>query len=246
MAGRALSLGPVAFYAFEVPASIAFGGRQRVAVHRLVGGARVVDVVGPDPDEIRFSGCFSGPDASSRCRLLTLLRDSGSEVDLTWDDFYFTVILTQFNASYERPSWIPYRLSCTVVRDETAFVTTPPVSVIEAILATLTAAAAVLPDLALSMDGLRQSIAAPGATTLGSSASGAAYQALSTARSTLGVRLAVEESAMLAVDVTTACPAELLTTRLAQATKTSRSLAGIAAADAFLGQAILALGGVNS
>jgi len=59
-----LVLGPVAFQDFEIPSAINFGGRQRLAVHQLTNGRRVVDTMGPDASEIGFSGVFSGPDAT--------------------------------------------------------------------------------------------------------------------------------------------------------------------------------------
>ena len=41
-------LGPIALQGFEVPESITIGGAQRLAIHRLPGGARVIDALGPD------------------------------------------------------------------------------------------------------------------------------------------------------------------------------------------------------
>lgn len=55
MAGG-LVLGPVVFQAFEVPERIRFGGKQRVAVHELFGGGRVVDAVGAEEGPIEWSG----------------------------------------------------------------------------------------------------------------------------------------------------------------------------------------------
>ena len=63
-------LGPVLLRDFEVPERISFGGRQAIVVHRLPGGARVIDAMGRDDAEIAFSGIFSGPDATRRARTL--------------------------------------------------------------------------------------------------------------------------------------------------------------------------------
>ena len=63
-------LGPVVFRDFEVPERINLGGRQRLAVHMLPGGGRVVDAMGPDDAPIRWSGTFSGVDAAERVRML--------------------------------------------------------------------------------------------------------------------------------------------------------------------------------
>jgi hypothetical protein len=40
-----LLIGPVLLEAFELPARVAWGGRQRLAVHRLPGGRRVIDAL---------------------------------------------------------------------------------------------------------------------------------------------------------------------------------------------------------
>ncbi len=120
MSDFSLTLGPVAFAGFELPSSITFGGRQRLAIHRLPGGLRIIDALGPDPADIAFSGIFTGPDAADRARLLDTLRDRRPALPLAWDAFLYTVVLEQFEADYRSPWWIPYRLSCTVLRDEAA------------------------------------------------------------------------------------------------------------------------------
>ena len=118
MSDIALLLGPVGFQAFEVPSSIGFGGSQRLAVHRLAGGGRVIDLLGPDNRDIRFAGTFSGTDATLRARTLDGLRTAGVPLPLTWDVFFYTVVIRQFEADYQNGWWIPYRLVCTVLRDE--------------------------------------------------------------------------------------------------------------------------------
>ena len=50
----AYSLGSVSFRSFEVPATINVGGAQRLAVHRLLGGIRVIDALGRDDSDISF------------------------------------------------------------------------------------------------------------------------------------------------------------------------------------------------
>ncbi|HTW27873.1 MAG TPA: hypothetical protein VME92_12155 [Acetobacteraceae bacterium] len=112
-----LLLGPVTFVGFEVPERLTFGGRQRLAIHRLPGGARVIDAMGPDDAELAWAGVFSGPDAADRARTLDALRIAGAMLPLTWDAFLYSVIISCFQADYASPWWIPYRISCTVVLD---------------------------------------------------------------------------------------------------------------------------------
>lgn len=59
MSDIVLVLGPIAFADFEIPERIRFGGNQRLAVHQLPGGRRVVDALGRDDGEICWSGVFT-------------------------------------------------------------------------------------------------------------------------------------------------------------------------------------------
>ncbi len=136
-----LILGPVAFEAFEVPARIGFGGHQRIVVHTLPGGARIIDAMGPDDAPIAWSGAFSGPDATLRARLLDTLRSEGAVWTLAWDAFSFSVVVAEFHAQYERSNWIPYRISCTVLADDAAALVQAVVSAVVLALGDLATAA---------------------------------------------------------------------------------------------------------
>jgi hypothetical protein len=112
-----LQLGPVSFQDFELPGRIRFGGAQRLAVHVLPGGARVIDAMGPDDADIAWSGAFSGADAADNARAIDLMRVQGGVWTLAWDAFCYLVIIRDFTATYEHSNWVPYRISCTVVQD---------------------------------------------------------------------------------------------------------------------------------
>ncbi len=112
-----LQLGPVGFQDFALPGQIRFGGAQRLAVHTLPGGVRVIDAMGPNDANITWSGAFSGPDAADQARALDLMRAEGSMWTLAWDAFCYLVVIASFDAAYEHVNWVPYRISCTVVQD---------------------------------------------------------------------------------------------------------------------------------
>lgn len=97
MSGIALILGPVVFQDFEAAAGIRFGGEQRIIVHKLPGGTRVIDSLGRDDAEITLSGTFSGPDGTLRARMLDELRAEGSVLPLTWDVFFYSVVHSRFS-----------------------------------------------------------------------------------------------------------------------------------------------------
>ncbi|SIQ95030.1 MULTISPECIES: hypothetical protein [Acidiphilium] len=117
MTSVAVTLGGVAFRDFEVPAEIKFGGTQRLAVHQPVGGGRVVDVLGAAAGEITFGGTFSGPDAALRAQALDVALNIGATLPLAWDGFAFSVVITAFTATYQKPWWIPFQITLLSVEN---------------------------------------------------------------------------------------------------------------------------------
>ncbi|OCJ12465.1 hypothetical protein A6U86_05430 [Rhizobium sp. AC27/96] len=112
-----LVLGGVTFQNFEIPERINFGGRQHAAVHKLIGGNRVVDAMGPDADDVNWSGRFRGPDAMERAQALDAMRSAGAQVTLSYMSTFLVVLITEFKAEPERFYEIPYKITCTVVTD---------------------------------------------------------------------------------------------------------------------------------
>ena len=103
-----------------MPEHVTVGGRQRLVVHRMPGGGRVVDALGPDDAELVWSGTLSGPDAAERFRLLDTLRRAGEPLPLAWDAFAYSVVISNLEADTASPWWIPYRIACAVLEDSTA------------------------------------------------------------------------------------------------------------------------------
>ena len=189
MSDFSLTLGPVAFAGFELPSSITVGGRQRLAIHRLPGGIRIIDALGADPTDINFSVIFTRPyaadlarleadapedqDDADRARLLDALRVAGAPLPLAWDAFIYTVIVESFEADYRSPWWIPYRLSCTVLRDEAASLVAMAVEFAPAISSDLLAAGSFATNATMQTS-------VPGATITGTAANAAAQASLTT------------------------------------------------------------------
>jgi hypothetical protein len=120
MSNVVVTLGGVPFRDFEVPEKISFGGAQRVAVNRLIGGGRVVNALGEDDGEIHFGGVFSGDDAAARAQLLDAARTLGTAIPLAWGRFFYMVVLAEFAAEYTKPWWIPFAVRCVVATDPVA------------------------------------------------------------------------------------------------------------------------------
>jgi hypothetical protein len=113
-----ISIGTIDLQDFEVPSSVRFGGRHRLAVHKLSDGRRIVESLGPDDGEISFRGTASGADADSRIRAINRLRLSGEAVWLAWESFRYRVVVKSLMMEYQSPWWIPFRVSCVVVDQE--------------------------------------------------------------------------------------------------------------------------------
>jgi hypothetical protein len=192
-----LLLGPVLFADFEVPERISFGGSQRLAIHSLPGGGRVIDALGRDDADITWSGIFTGPDAANRARLLDTLRAEGAALPLTWDAFCYAVVIARFAADYAHPNWVPYRLTCTVLRDEAA---SPPTTMPN-LAASL---AADLATAATNTSAATTALAVAGATSRGTPAYAAATIALATTTATLRATIAANETTLTAASPTTA------------------------------------------
>ncbi len=138
-----ITIGTVSLQSFEVPASIHFGGSQRIAIHRLGNGQRVIDTLGHENLDVAFSGVLSGPGAASRATLLDNMCANASAIPLAWDDYYLSVIIKTFDANYATGTWIPYSLTCVVASSDTDDQTPMPSNPIDDVYADLASAGAV-------------------------------------------------------------------------------------------------------
>jgi hypothetical protein len=109
-----LILGPIVFRDFEIPSKINFGTEQAHHIHKLIGGSRVIDKLGPDPRPIHWEGRFRGAQAEGRARSCERLCNSGAEVPVRYGGYTYSVIVSHFEADYERFYEIPYKIALTV------------------------------------------------------------------------------------------------------------------------------------
>jgi len=137
-----LSLGGVDFDGFEVSGSLRFGGAQQMAVHKLIGGVRVVDVLGRDDAAVRWCGIMSGPNAGDRARILDAMRAAGAQIGLAWDAFCYDVVISDLHLTYRNPWWISYEIDCLVISDLAQSALNYVVSTLPSVLSDLNAAAA--------------------------------------------------------------------------------------------------------
>lgn len=134
-------LGEFCFQSFEVPGTICLPVKQGVALHKLIGGARVPAAMGPDYGDITWGGCMLGAFAEERAQMLKALVDSGQMAVLSWGIWAFTVLphALSLREQYQR---VGYAIQCTVIRDESSAPVDGPVDLNTSVAQDLTAAIA--------------------------------------------------------------------------------------------------------
>lgn len=109
----------ITFSGHEVPASIRIGGRQAVILHRLPGGGRLFDIMGPDEDGIAWDGLLVGPGAARKASLLAAMRRAGEVRSLSFADFVLNIVIVHFEFGYQAQGAIlPYRLRAEIIPDD--------------------------------------------------------------------------------------------------------------------------------
>ncbi len=189
-----LLIGPVLLQGFEMPDHISWGGGQRLIVHKLPGGRRVLDSLGRDDADITWTGVFTGADAALRARLIDLMRAGGRPWPLTWASFFYSVVIRSFEIDYRKDNWLPYRLSCTVARDEVEGILETALSAAEAVLTDLAGANAV--GSTVQLDAAMTAVSAAGASTFGTAANLRARASLADANSSIETRISAQYSAL--------------------------------------------------
>jgi hypothetical protein len=241
MSDTVLLLGPVVFQEFEIPPCINFGGRHRLALHRLPGGARIIDALGRDDAQITFSGIFSGSNATLRARSLDELRAIGLTLPLTWDVFFYTVLISEFHAEYRNSWWIPYQITCTVLSDEASALVQPLVSLATATLADLGSAASDALSAGFDLSPVQAALGAPGATIRGTAAYSTAQASLSTAQSSMAASIGAADTALAGVDLGSANSPDVGAARLLEATSLTGQLGSMTSARSYVSRAAVNL-----
>lgn len=114
------------FARYELPENLPFGGGQSLVVHRLVGGVKQIDAMGPDPEPLTWSGFFVGDNGLGRARYLDGVRKSGVPVKVTWSEMSFQAVIKNLTFDFLMPYRIAYHITLEVSQDLTSTVDSPP------------------------------------------------------------------------------------------------------------------------
>lgn len=115
---QSVVLGDFVFRDWEIPEKISWGGAQKVNVHKLVGGDRVIDSMGPDHADLTWSAAFLSDDATERAYTIDKMRKDGQVRPFTFGGRFYNVVVSNFSAEQRMLSWIPYTITLTVQRDD--------------------------------------------------------------------------------------------------------------------------------
>lgn len=115
MATDVLTLGGIVFDDFSTPERVPFGGNQAIVVHKLPGGSRAIDTLGPDDKDIVLQGKFFNDGAYATALALDAMRAAGQVLPLVWGGTYRSVIIASFDPVVIRmPFWVEYSITLTV------------------------------------------------------------------------------------------------------------------------------------
>lgn len=115
-----LQLGDFTFADNEVPERITMVTAIRAVVRKMVGGARTVNMMGYDPAPLEWSGMLLGSNALDRARTLKQMALAQKMVTLTFSEYSYAVVVSEFAETFEREYEIYYRIRCEVVADNAA------------------------------------------------------------------------------------------------------------------------------
>lgn len=111
--GGAVTLGSFTFQDTEVPEQMPYGGQQRLAVQKMIGGDRQINTLGLDKDDIKWSGIMRSSDRESRAKQLLGMMASGKTFSLAWGQEHEQVVISSFQPVVEA-FWISYTITCCV------------------------------------------------------------------------------------------------------------------------------------
>lgn len=120
MTNVVLTLGDFTFKDTEVPEDIKVSTEHRMNIHKMIGGVRIIDMLGPDHQPISWSGWLVGANALNRAITLKQMSDAGVPLNLSWSEFYYQVVIASVEVDFEREYQFEYRITLVVLQDLTA------------------------------------------------------------------------------------------------------------------------------
>jgi hypothetical protein len=115
---------------------------------------------------------------------------------LTWDVFFDSVVIKRFSADYQAGNWIPFHLTCTVLRDEAAAVIEAVASLATLVMGDISTASGAALSLGIGLASAQQALVQSDATTRGTASYAEASARLASARNEIGVGISAAETSL--------------------------------------------------
>ncbi len=115
MAQPGITLDGIAFHWTANPEQVKFGLKEQIVIHKMIGGARILDMLGDDPEDITWSAFFLGPNAVDLAQQLYALQQTKTLLNLTFGLYNATVVISQLDLVYKKAFWVDYSITCIVV-----------------------------------------------------------------------------------------------------------------------------------
>lgn len=114
-----LTLGGFGFTTHELPDTIHWGLDENINLHELIGGNRVLDMMGDKPKDFTWSGWFIGPNAADRAADLYALEQKKGLINLQFGPISSNVVISSLELSMQHNFYrIPYSITCIVVNND--------------------------------------------------------------------------------------------------------------------------------
>jgi hypothetical protein len=125
-----LTIGGVAFLSEEHPSELEFPLAQVLAVHVNVGGSRVLQELGPNPEDVTWTGLLFAGNVSDRLAALKAMQVAAQPVTLSYLDQSYSVLIRKFTPKYLHRYRAQYSITVSVVADLSGqYSNTPPSSI---------------------------------------------------------------------------------------------------------------------
>ena len=122
--GTPLSIGSVTFANIEHPEELPISFKQTTVKHELIGGGKVIQTFGTQPQDISWTGNLFDSSVADRVRELSRLLADGRSVSLSYNEYRFDVIVTDFKATFYHEYWAKYEMTTEVIRDKCGLTST--------------------------------------------------------------------------------------------------------------------------
>jgi len=109
-----LSLGKFNFKDYEIPERIEYTTQDNIVEHKLPGGVKQIDNLGPDPGDIEFSGILLGSNRTQRQQQLEAIRTKGAIVPLIWSTEHRDVFVRHIKWT-TKGGMINFTVTCLVI-----------------------------------------------------------------------------------------------------------------------------------